>query len=45
MDHTTIMYLVNPEGDFVDYYGKDKTAEEITASITNYILKYQGNEK
>ena len=41
VDHTIIMYLVNPSGGFVNYYGKNRTAEEMTASIANEIIKYQ----
>ena len=41
VDHTIIMYLVNPGGGFVNYYGKNRTAEEMTASIANEIIKYQ----
>ena len=41
VDHTIIMYLVNPSGGFVNYYGKNRTAEEMTTSIANEIIKYQ----
>ena len=41
VDHTIIMYLINPEGNFVDYFGQNKKAEEITATIANHILKYK----
>ena len=39
------MYLVNPEGKFVDYYGQNKTAEEISSSIAHHMLVYQERKK
>lgn len=41
VDHTIIMYLVNPEGEFVDYYGQNKTAEEVKSSIALHMIKYE----
>lgn len=40
VDHTIIMYLINSEGQFVDYYGQNKTAEQITSSIAMHMKKY-----
>lgn len=41
VDHTIIMYLVDPDGMFVDYYGQSKNAEEIANSIAFNIMKYE----
>lgn len=41
MDHTIIMYLIDPEGSFVDYYGQNKTAEDIYRSVMLHMVKYR----
>uniref|UniRef100_A0A2C9JGM7 Thioredoxin domain-containing protein n=1 Tax=Biomphalaria glabrata TaxID=6526 RepID=A0A2C9JGM7_BIOGL len=40
VDHSIISYLVNPHGEFVDFYGKDKTVDQMYASIHLHIKKY-----
>lgn len=41
IDHSIITYLVNPEGTFVNYYGRAMTADQVKASITKHVNKYK----
>ncbi|XP_069785593.1 protein SCO1 homolog, mitochondrial isoform X2 [Narcine bancroftii] len=41
VDHTIIMYLVSPSGDFLDFYGQNKKSAEISASIASHMRKYK----
>lgn len=41
VDHTIITYLVDPDGEFVDYYGQTKTAEQVANAISMQMLKYK----
>ncbi|XP_004926548.2 protein SCO1 homolog, mitochondrial [Bombyx mori] len=45
VDHTIIVYLVNPDGEFVDYYGQNRNAKEIYESMLVNIKKYEAAKK
>jgi protein SCO1/2 len=40
VDHSIFFYLMDPEGKFVDCYGKDFSAEYVTNSVRQYIQEY-----
>jgi len=40
VDHTIIIYLLDPEGQFVDYYGQTKTVDQIVTSVKLQMGKY-----
>jgi len=40
VDHSIITYLINPDGDFVTFYGKNTTEEEVTTSILAHMREY-----
>lgn len=37
IDHSIMFYLMNDKGEYVDYFGKALTAEDITEKITSYM--------
>lgn len=41
VDHTIIIYLIDPNGDFVDYYGQTKSSEEISNSVVLQQAKFE----
>ena len=40
VDHTVIMYLISPSGEFVQHYGQLMTSQEMAAGIAKKILSY-----
>ncbi|XP_072233367.1 protein SCO2 homolog, mitochondrial [Leuresthes tenuis] len=42
VDHTILIYLVSPDGLFLDYYNRMKSQEQIEDSIRNHIKNYAG---
>lgn len=44
VDHSIIMYLIDPAGEFVTFYGKNFTAEQLADSIGQHIAKWQQRE-
>uniref|UniRef100_A0A2D4N1T2 Uncharacterized protein n=1 Tax=Micrurus spixii TaxID=129469 RepID=A0A2D4N1T2_9SAUR len=41
VDHSIIMYLVGPDGEFVDHFGQNKSNLEISASILKHMKQYK----
>ena len=42
VDHTVLIYLVSPDGLFLDYYNRSKSEEKIVASVKNHIQNHKG---
>ncbi len=43
VDHTIIVYLIDPEGEFVEFYGQNKNVEEMYSSIAGHMKNYKNN--
>ena len=44
MDHTIIVYLINPDNEFVDYYGQTKDKDMIVNSTLMHMGKYKNSQ-
>eukprot|EP00899_Mesostigma_viride_P003563 jgi/Mesvir1/13207/Mv06166-RA.1 len=41
IDHSIVMYLLDPEGNFVTFFGKNHSAESIAEQISQYIARWK----
>jgi catechol-2,3-dioxygenase len=39
------MYFIDPEGNFVDYYGQNKTAEEMATAMAIHMGTFKPTKK
>lgn len=42
VDHSIIMYLIDPKGKFVSFYGKNYTADQLAAAISTQLDVWKG---
>ena len=41
VDHSIIMYLIDPKGKFVSFYGKNYTAQQLANAIASQMERWQ----
>lgn len=41
VDHSTAIYLLNPDGLFTDYYGRGRSAEQIVDSVRRHMVAFR----
>ncbi|KAG7232439.1 hypothetical protein INR49_008859 [Caranx melampygus] len=44
VDHTILIYLISPDGLFLDYYNRTKDQEQITESVRRHIKTYRSSD-
>merc|ERR1712066_904676 len=44
VDHTIIVYLINPDMEFVDYYGQTKDKDQIVNSTMLHMARFQSEK-
>ena len=42
VDHSIIMYLLDPAGDFVTFYGKNVAAPQLAEQVGEHVLRWKG---
>jgi len=45
VDHTIILYLMDPEGNFIDYFGQKRSISEVVDAIQLREMKYENLKK
>ena len=45
VDHSIITYLINPEGDFVTFYGKNTEADVMASNIEGHLKNWKLQEE
>uniref|UniRef100_A0A3B3Z360 SCO cytochrome c oxidase assembly protein 1 n=1 Tax=Poecilia mexicana TaxID=48701 RepID=A0A3B3Z360_9TELE len=45
VDHSVLLYLVSPDGLFLDYYNRTKSPEQIAESIRNHIRNHRNKSR
>ncbi|GFR70437.1 protein SCO1 homolog, mitochondrial [Elysia marginata] len=40
VDHTIIIYLLNPRGEFVNYFGRSLSADNVYTAVAQHIARY-----
>lgn len=41
VDHSIVLYLMSPEGEFVDFFTQRTTVGDVVSKIENYVTEYR----